>query len=177
MNVIEQLQAEYQYSLNELVKNKTFTTATEYKLQKLYFAKFDRFMHAHLNAPYWLQEPGVAAIIYNSLLHLDTTTIDLYCFTVMSNHVHALFSLKNDKDDLYKVMQSHKSFTAKKCNAVLKREGPFWEPESYDHIVRSGEFDNIVNYILLNPVKAGLVEKWEDWRWTYLKSEQDDPDQ
>jgi len=50
----------------------------------------------------------------------------------------------------------------------LQREGAFWEPESYDHIVRAGEFDKIVNYTLLNSVKAGLVKKWEDWKWTYL---------
>ncbi|MEI8059975.1 MAG: hypothetical protein WCG67_07450, partial [Ferruginibacter sp.] len=70
--------------------------------------------------------------------------------------------------NLYKLMQSHKSFTAKKCNLILQRTGAFWEPESYDHIVRPGEFDKIVNYILANPVKAGLVKKWEDWQWSFL---------
>ena len=65
-------------------------------------------------------------------------------------------------------MQSHKSFTAKKGNAILQREGVFWEPESYDHILRNGGYENIVNYILQNAVKARLVKKWEDWKWTYL---------
>ena len=106
--------------------------------------------------------------MYDSLLHLSTTEIELYCFTIMSNHVHALFSVNNTDIDLYKIMQLHKSFTAKKANIILQREGAFWEPESYDHIVRAGEFDKIVNYILQNAVKAGLVKKWEDWQWTYL---------
>ena len=68
-------------------------------------------------------------------------------------------------------MQSHKSFTAKKSNTILQLTGQFWEAESYDHIVREGEFDKIVNYILLNPVKAGLVKQWEDWKCTYLAKE------
>jgi REP element-mobilizing transposase RayT len=76
----------------------------------------------------------------------------------MGNHVHALFLVNDTDTDLYKIMQLHKSFTAKKANIILQREGAFWEPESYDHIVRSGEFDKIVNYILQNAVKARLVK-------------------
>jgi hypothetical protein len=67
-------------------------------------------------------------------------------------------------------MQSHKSFTAKKCNIILQRTGAFFGTESYDHIVRAGEFDKIVNYILQNPVKVGLVKKLDDWKWSFLAS-------
>jgi putative transposase len=168
--VIQQLKEEYEWSLKQLILNKKYTNDNEYRLQKKYFSQFDSFLDTNLNEPYWLQQPAIAQIVYNSLLHLDGKEIDLDCFTIMSNHVHALFSVKDDRDDLYKIMQSHKSFTAKKCNAILNRNGPFWEPESYDHIVRPGEFNNIVNYILLNPVKAGLVKNWEDWKWTYRAS-------
>ena len=168
ISVIKQLQIEYEQSVKELIKNKQYTTTNEYKLQKKYFAQFDSFLDANLNEPHWLQQNEIAQVVYDSLLHLGTTAIDLHCFTIMSNHVHALFDLNDNDIDLYKIMQSHKSFTAKKCNTILQREGPFWEPESYDHIVRVGEFDKIVNYTLLNSVKAGLVKKWEDWKWTYL---------
>ena len=168
VSVIEQLYIEKELALQELIKNKAFTTLNEYQLHKKYFAAFDSFLDTNPNAPHWLQQHGTAQVVYDSLLHLDTTVIDLYCFTIMSNHVHALFSLKNNNTDLYKIMQSHKSFTAKQCNAILQKEGPFWGPESYDHIVRNGEYENIVNYILQNPVNAGLVKKWESWKWNYL---------
>jgi putative transposase len=168
ITVIQQLKEEYELALKELVRNKQYTSGNEYQLQKKYFSRFDSFLDTNLNEPYWLQQTEIAQVVYDSLLHLDNTTIDLNCFTIMSNHVHALFSLKEDYD-LYKIMQSHKSFTARKCNTILERNGPFWELESYDHIVRPGEFDNIVNYILQNSVKAGLVKRWEDWKWTYLK--------
>lgn len=43
----------------------------------------------------------------------------------------------------------------------------FWQDESYDHWVRSGEeFERIVRYIEANPVRAGLLERVEDWRWS-----------
>lgn len=166
--IIQQLQLEYEKKLNELIKNKQYTTANEYKLQKNYFALFDTYLDNSPNEPYWLQQQAIAQVVYDSLLRLSEIAIDLNCFTIMSNHVHALFSLKNDKQNLYKVMQSHKSYTARKCNAILQRTGPFWEPEAYDHIVRNGEYENIVNYILQNPVKARCVNKWEDWKWSYI---------
>jgi putative transposase len=112
--VIQQLQLDYEQSLKALLKNKQYTTANEYKLQKKYFARYDSFLDNSLNEPYWLKEAEITQVVYDSLLHLATTEIELYCFTIMSNHVHALFSLKNTETDLYKIMQSHKSYTAKK---------------------------------------------------------------
>ena len=69
-----------------------------------------------------------------------------------------------------KIMESLKGYTARKCNKALHRSGAFWQTESYDHVVRDGtEFDRIVNYVLNNPVKAGLVSEWQQWKWSYKK--------
>jgi putative transposase len=61
-----------------------------------------------------------------------------------------------------------KGFTSYEANRVLGRTGqPFWQDESYDHLVRSDtEFDRIRGYIEGNPVKAGLVAAPEDWPWS-----------
>ncbi|MDP3148153.1 MAG: hypothetical protein Q8N83_03390 [Ignavibacteria bacterium] len=69
-----------------------------------------------------------------------------------------------------KILQDLKKFTAGKCNKALNRTGSFWQNESYDHVVR-GENDlvRIINYILNNPVKAGVAETWRDWKWSYCK--------
>ncbi len=168
VSVIQQIQLQQQQSLKKLFRDKQYTSANEYIQQKKLFAQYDSFLDNNLNEPNWLKQTEIAQLVYDSLLHLNTTAIELYCFTIMSNHVHALFSVNDIDTDLYKIMQLHKSFTAKKANIILQREGAFWEPESYDHIVRAGEFDKIVLYILQNAVKAGLVKKWEDWKWTYL---------
>ncbi len=65
-------------------------------------------------------------------------------------------------------MQSFKGYTAHKANRLLCRKEAFWQHESYDHWVRDeNELARIVKYIINNPVKAGLVEHWEDWPWTY----------
>ena len=61
-----------------------------------------------------------------------------------------------------------KGATARQANLVLSRTGErFWQAESYDHWVRDeGEWDRIAAYIENNPVKAGLVERAEDYRWS-----------
>ena len=68
-----------------------------------------------------------------------------------------------------KLMQRLKGRTAYKANQLLQRNGPFWQYESYDHLVRGiRELERINAYIVMNPVKAGLVENWEEWPFTAL---------
>ena len=66
-------------------------------------------------------------------------------------------------------MQDIKKFTAREANKVLDRKGKFWQHESYDHVVRDQkELREIVKYILNNPVKAGLCEDIDKWKWNYF---------
>jgi len=45
--------------------------------------------------------------------------------------------------------------------------GKLWQRQYYDHIIRNREdFDETLNYIHLNPVRRGLVERAEDWPYT-----------
>jgi hypothetical protein len=64
-------------------------------------------------------------------------------------------------------MRSLKGITAKRANAMLALTGhPFWQEESYDHLVRDqSEFENVRNYIEENPVRAGLVTEASEYRW------------
>lgn len=58
--------------------------------------------------------------------------------------------------ELPKLTKSLKGITAKRANAILGLTGsPFWQEESYDHLVRhQREFDKIHHYIEGNPVKG-----------------------
>jgi putative transposase len=70
----------------------------------------------------------------------------------------------------YRMLQSLKRHTARKANTLLRRSGQFWQEESYDRVIRDGEeLEHTIWYVLFNPVKAGLVESWEHWKWMYVK--------
>ena len=67
-------------------------------------------------------------------------------------------------------MHSFKRFTARLANQLLVRSGSFWQHESYGHVIRDqAEYERIIRYVLLNPVKAGLVEHWRDWPYSWQK--------
>ncbi|WP_080237713.1 hypothetical protein [Spirosoma rigui] len=70
---------------------------------------------------------------------------------------------------LYTALKHIKGGSARLVNQLLDRTGAFWQPEGYDHYVRnSAELQRIINYTVQNPVKAGLVDNWEEWPHTYL---------
>jgi REP element-mobilizing transposase RayT len=67
-------------------------------------------------------------------------------------------------------MQSLKRHTARQANLTLGQEGAFWQDESYDRVIcDNDEYIRTVNYALENPVKAGLVARWDEWPWSYCK--------
>ncbi len=89
----------------------------------------------------------------------------LHSFVVMPNHVHLLVTPSVTAP---KWLGPLKGFTAFEANKILARQGnPFWQHESYDHLVRSDEeFDRIQHYIEQNPVKAHLACTPGEFRWS-----------
>jgi REP element-mobilizing transposase RayT len=68
------------------------------------------------------------------------------------------------------ILASLKKYTALRVNRELNRSGTFWQDESYDRVIRDDqELERTIVYVLQNPVKAGLVNSWEDWQWNYCK--------
>ena len=52
-------------------------------------------------------------------------------------------------------------------NRLGGEEGELWQPRFFDRALRTVKADNEkVEYIHLNPVKAGVVSRHEDWRWS-----------
>jgi REP element-mobilizing transposase RayT len=138
------------------------------------FGRWDAFLDKAEFGPQWLLQPEIAEIVKEALHYRDNREYNLFAFCIMSNHVHAVFEPFQQEDlscrPLQEIMHSLKRYTAQKANLVLGRTGPFWQDESYDHVVRDQEeLQRIVHYVLENPVKAGLVTTWEDWPWSYCK--------
>ena len=102
--------------------------------------------------------------------------VELFAAVVMPDHVHLLLTALRDPNGwpfpLVKVMQSLKSSTAHRINKLLHRSGPVWQEESFDHVLRSDESLRAkCEYIRQNPVRAGLVERPEAYRWLWVNPE------
>lgn len=117
-----------------------------------------------------LRKPEIARLVQDSLLHFDGKRYRLLSWVIMPNHVHFLLKpLAGHK--LSAIMHSIKGYTASKANKLLSRTGQFWQEDYFDRFIRNYEhFDNTINYIELNPVKAGLCKKITDWEFGSGKS-------
>ena len=113
-----------------------------------------------------LKDEALAAIVESSLLHFQGERYALGAWCVMPNHVHVIITPLGDHV-LPKILQSWKGFSGRQINRRLKRSGPVWQKESFDHIVRNVAcYENFVSYVERNPVVAGLVSRPPDWRFS-----------
>ena len=131
------------------------------------FVWADRYLDTTREGPVYLRDERIARVVVDALHHAERELryYDLHAYVLMANHVHVLVTPLVRPE---KFLRSIKSYTAKEANKILGRTGePFWQRESYDHCVRDDrEWVRIHDYIVNNPVKAGLVERPEDWRWS-----------
>lgn len=131
-------------------------------------------LHATQQGPRWLEDPRIARIVAESLHYRDGKVYDLHAFCVMPNHVHLVCRPLQRPDGEYHslsaILHSLKGYTARMANRELGRQGPFWQDESHDRVVRNeNELNRVIQYVLDNPVKAGLVQTWEEWLWSYVR--------
>jgi putative transposase len=113
--------------------------------------------------------PQAAKIVLYSLHWLESQKrIILDAAVIMPDHLHFVAALRQDSLD--RLLHSLKSYTAKKINALLKRQGVFWQPQYHDHAVREDEdLNEVVLYSLNNPVGAGLVRDFHDYPYWYCR--------
>ncbi|PJJ59078.1 REP-associated tyrosine transposase [Hymenobacter chitinivorans] len=143
-------------------------TEDNYAKQRRYFGKFDNLLDGATHGPIWLQEPRIADLVGASLRHFHGKAYQLICYCIMPNHVHLVVSFPDEAPPLAKTIQRIKGYTALQANQLLNRRGQFWQRETYDHIIRSSEeMQRVIAYTINNPVKAGLVDNWEQWPYTY----------
>ena len=135
------------------------------------FVAMDRLLDRGATGPLYLHSPEVADLV-TAALHdgeREFHRYQLHAYVVMPNHVHLLVTPKVVAS---RWLAPLKGLTAYQANELLHSHGqPFWQGESYDHLVRSqAEFDRIRSYIEENPVRAGLVSEAQQHPWSSAAS-------
>lgn len=138
--------------------------------EKTIFKKYDVLLDKGENGKKYLSIPEIAEIVRQVILYEDGKNITVICYCIMPNHVHLVFELLKNNRGISKIMQSIKRVSSKRSNEFLRRTGKFWQDESFDRWIRDDkELFNIINYVLENPVNAGLVDDWSKWQYTYIR--------
>ena len=146
------------------------------------FDCYDDWLSRCQTGPRWLEDEKIANILIHKIHEMNNERYNLIAYCIMPNHVHMLIEHilnisfyhrgKSAKYPVTETLRLLKGITARDCNLALNRSGQFWHHESYDHFVRDkAELERTIKYILNNPVKAGLVKEWTDWKFAYVNPE------
>jgi REP element-mobilizing transposase RayT len=105
----------------------------------------------------------------------------LHCYCLMPDHLHFICRLTERdvkilnagargkvEEGVLEHLGRFKSYTT---HLSWKHgfKGKLWQKSSYDRVVDLDKpFEEIVQYILENPVRAGLVEDWREWKYSAI---------
>ena len=94
--------------------------------------------------------------------------LELYAFVLMTNHFHLFVA--TPRANLHKAMQYLNGSWAMYFNVRHKRGGHLFERRYRAILVEDqGHYSGISRYVQLNPVRAGIVERPEEYPWsTYV---------
>jgi putative transposase len=131
------------------------------------FLAMDQLLDRPKAGPMFLTRLEIAEMVIHALHDGERrfSRYELHAFVIMSNHFHLLVTPRVPSP---KWLGPLKGFTGHEAVRMLGlNTGPFWQDESYDHLIRNDEeCARVKHYIEWNPVKAGLASLPEEFPWS-----------
>ena len=112
-------------------------------------------------------DASLAQFVCNSVETAATLlSFRLHGHCLMPDHLHVLLSPARSGKSVGVWLRQFKAYTSHEYRD-FGGTPPLWQRSAYDHVCREGETaENVLTYIVNNPVRAGLVDCWQDWPWT-----------
>jgi len=110
-------------------------------------------------------------LLYRDLLAAETRKagVAVWAWCLMPNHVHLILTPANEQGLAQALARTHRRY-AGVINARARRTGHVFQerfssaPMDEEHLMAA------FAYVSLNPVRARLVEKAEDWPWSSVRA-------
>ena len=111
-------------------------------------------------------EGSICAMVRRALVEGATRfsfQVHAYCF--MPDHLHLLVAGMREDSDLRRFLRHFKQATGYAYKRAYGHR--LWAYSYYDHVLRREEsVQNIASYLLANPVRGGLVQRYEDYPYS-----------
>jgi putative transposase len=109
--------------------------------------------------------------LYRDLLaeNCRTAGVDVWAWCLMPNHVR-LILVPSDPDGLRRALARVHRHYAGIIQARRKRTGHFWQGRFGAAAMDEAHLAAALRYVSLNPVRARLVERAQDWRWSSTRA-------
>jgi len=109
--------------------------------------------------------------LYRDLLatHCRAASVEVWAWCLMPNHVH-LILVPTDQDGLRRALaRVHRAY-AGIIQARRKRSGHFWQGRFGAVAMDEDYLAAALRYVALNPVRAHLARRAQDWRWSSTRA-------
>lgn len=91
--------------------------------------------------------------------------VQIWAWVLMPNHVHMIL-VPGDEDGLRRALAPLHRHYAGRIHAREQRTGHFWQGRFGSVAMDEAHLGAALRYVALNPVRAGLVDRPTDWRWS-----------
>ena len=95
--------------------------------------------------------------------------MEVWAWCLMPNHVH-LILVPSDRDGLRRALAAVHRRYAGIIHARRPRTGHFWQGRFGAVAMDEEHLAAALRYVSLNPVRARLVERARDWRWSSTRA-------
>lgn len=109
--------------------------------------------------------------LYRDLLAAaaDKAGAEIWCYCLMPNHVHVIV-VPADADGLRRTFaDAHRRYTGY-VNARHRWTGHLWQGRFGAVVMDELHLAHAMRYVSLNPVRAKLVERPQDWAWSSVRA-------
>ncbi len=109
--------------------------------------------------------------LYRDLLaeHCRAAKVEVWAWCLMPTHVH-LILVPSDSDGLRRALAATHRRYAGIIHARRRRTGHFWQGRFGAVVMDEEHLAAALRYVSLNPVRARLVERARDWRWSSARA-------
>ena len=105
----------------------------------------------------------------------------LHSYVIMPDHMHLILSTGDKSPDtrfeenvpanISRIMHAIKGRSARLTNQQLKKTGSIWQEDFYEHCIRNRkDYEEKLNYIHYNPVRAGFVDEPGDFQYSSFRN-------
>jgi putative transposase len=91
--------------------------------------------------------------------------VDIWAYCLMPNHVHLVVVPKRQDSLSFLFRNAHREY-ARIVNAREGWQGHLWQERFHSFVMDETHLLATVRYVELNPVRAGLCDQPEEWRWS-----------
>ncbi len=116
--------------------------------------------------------PAAAQVVGDALCQYHRTGyVHGFAWVIMPDHIHWVFQLR--VGTLANIMRVMKSWTGFRVKRIHSPQPPrVWSTAYHDHMIRPHEdLARFINYVVFNPVRAGLVTNPMDYPYLYAEHE------